>query len=929
MNGSPSVHSGILAGRYAIERELGRGGTAVVFLARDETRGETVAVKLLRSELVGAMSVARFLREIRLTERLQHPRIVPTLASGELEGQPYLVMPFMEGGTLRQRLQRETQLPMDTVLTITRSIADALTHAHAMGIVHRDVKPENILFANGDACLADFGIARALEQSTDGTASTSGTPLYMSPEQASGTRNYDGRSDIYSLACVVYEMLAGIQPFIGPTAESVMAQKITETARSVRIYRPAISSAVERVLARALLPTPADRYQTATEFVEQLDKASRTPDTRGVLFWRRNRRRVMYAAAVVGVAVSALIVARATAGPRFTDRDWILVADFDGPRDDPGLATAVRELATAELNQSRLLSTLPRSQLNATMRLAGVPDTTRVGPQLARELAYRSAVRAVLVGSITRVGPTYSIVLHAVDVADGTDILWVDAPATDATLIPVVQRLARRVRSGLGERRSSIEAALPLDQVATPSFAAYRKYAEGLRLQTRGDGRNSNQLMREALALDTGFASAWFSMGWNYQNERMMDSARWAFSRALARRARLSDAQRYRLEADAAYAIDYDIPAAIHAYDLYLTASPRSWAGYNNRGNYLVALGRYDDALQSFERAVAVHPFGPQRAQIQVANEAATLIALRRLDDADRVARDLTGTFATYIRLMRGAAADQWSTMDSLARTTMDAPSSPGFLKVPATAVAAGTLAVRGAVGASDSLLAAAMVRASPDVARWYQRARLLLAQASGRPMPPLPAALARDQSPAALVTAGLTAAMAGDSARAGAVLRALDRADSVELRTLGQGPLLIRAWLAARAGDWSRAASLVDAPARRGEHDTAILDRVGSQSLRWLAADALARSGRMPDAAAMLELAIAPERMSGNEFALRGVALTFAHARLARWYETMGRRHDAAAHWRAVRDALQNPDASVLPLLTEARSSLSRLAGN
>ena len=329
------------------------------------------------------------------------------------------------------------------------------------------------------------------------------------------------------------------------------------------------------------------------------------------------------------------------------------------------------------------------------------------------------------------------------------------------------------------------------------------------------------------------------------------------------------------------------------------------------------------------ERAVAVHPFGPQRAQIQVANEAATLIALRRLDDADRVARDLTGTFATYIRLMRGAAADQWSTMDSLARTTMDAPSSPGFLKVPATAVAAGTLAVRGAVGASDSLLAAAMVRASPDVARWYQRARLLLAQASGRPMPPLPAALARDQSPAALVTAGLTAAMAGDSARAGAVLRALDRADSVELRTLGQGPLLIRAWLAARAGDWSRAASLVDAPARRGEHDTAILDRVGSQSLRWLAADALARSGRMPDAAAMLELAIAPERMSGNEFALRGVALTFAHARLARWYETMGRRHDAAAHWRAVRDALQNPDASVLPLLTEARSSLSRLAGN
>src|SRR3954471_8207132 len=170
MNG-PSVQSGNIAGRYAIERELGRGGTAIVYLARDERTGESVAVKVLRSDLAESVSVARFLREIRLTQQLKDPHVVPVLDSGEQDGQPFLVMPHMEGGTLRQLLTRETQLPMDRALTIIRSIATALAHAHSIGIVHRDVKPENILFSGGEARLADFGIARALEQSTDGNAS--------------------------------------------------------------------------------------------------------------------------------------------------------------------------------------------------------------------------------------------------------------------------------------------------------------------------------------------------------------------------------------------------------------------------------------------------------------------------------------------------------------------------------------------------------------------------------------------------------------------------------------------------------------------------------------------------------------------------------------------------------------------------------------
>src|SRR6185436_14354161 len=279
MRAPPSPAVGVFARRYLIERVIGHGATATVHLARDTERGVAVAIKMLRPELAESAAADRFLKEIRRTAELQHPHILPVLDSGKFEGQLYFVLPYMEGGTLRQLLKEQTHLDFARIVEISRPIADALDYAHQRGLIHRDVKPENILFTSGQAVLGDFGIARALDLSGNPDASSTsrntvrGTPAYMSPEQAAGGTDLDGRSDIYSLACVIYEMITGMQAFIGPTPESVIAQRFAFAPREVRVYRPTTPPAVDDVFAKAFAMTPADRYQRAGEMIVALQGA--------------------------------------------------------------------------------------------------------------------------------------------------------------------------------------------------------------------------------------------------------------------------------------------------------------------------------------------------------------------------------------------------------------------------------------------------------------------------------------------------------------------------------------------------------------------------------------------------------------------------------------------------------------------------------
>ena len=297
-----------LRDRYTLERELGRGGMATVYLAHDLRHDRDVALKLLRPDLAAVLGRERFLAEIRLTAKLDHPHILTLIDSGESNGLLWYVVPFIRGESLRQKVQREKQLPLEEALTIAKQIGGALEYAHHHGVIHRDLKPENILLHEGEAMLADFGIALAVKEAGGNrlteTGLSLGTPQYMSPEQATGNRQLDARSDVYSLGAVLYEMLAGEPPHTGVTAQAVIAKLMTERPTRLRTVRDAVPEAVDDAVARALAKTPADRYAGAAAFVAALAApATATQGTKGIR--RRMVTLVLSALGVLGLAVLA------------------------------------------------------------------------------------------------------------------------------------------------------------------------------------------------------------------------------------------------------------------------------------------------------------------------------------------------------------------------------------------------------------------------------------------------------------------------------------------------------------------------------------------------------------------------------------------------------------------------------------------------
>jgi serine/threonine-protein kinase len=341
-----------LSDRYSLEREIGHGGMATVYLARDVKHDRHVALKVLDPELGAVLGAERFLAEIKVTANLQHPNLLPLFDSGEAGGLLFYVMPFVEGESLRARLEREKQLPVDEAIRISVAIANALEYAHGHGVIHRDLKPENILVQHGQPVIADFGIALAVSKAGGAritqTGLSLGTPQYMSPEQATGDRVIDGRSDIYSLAAMTYEMLAGEPPHTGTTAQAIIARVLTDRPRSLRSTRPAVPEHVEATLERALEKLPADRFGTAREFAEALQGraafVAHGTSSRAAATAAPWRARLLDPVVLVSVAVA---VAATTAAVTFARRPTV-----DEPTHAIRFVVAPTDSVTPDLNLS-------------------------------------------------------------------------------------------------------------------------------------------------------------------------------------------------------------------------------------------------------------------------------------------------------------------------------------------------------------------------------------------------------------------------------------------------------------------------------------------------------------------------------------------------------------------------------------------------
>jgi serine/threonine-protein kinase len=422
-----------LRGTYAVEREIGQGGMASVYLADDLRHRRKVAIKVLRAELGAALGPERFLREIEFAARLQHPHILPVFDSGRIgEVTLYYVMPYVAGESLRQRLGREGALPVEEALRLAREVADALGYAHAQGIAHRDIKPENILLQADHAVVADFGIARAIAGGMavgrDAAALTAtgfslGTPSYMSPEQAHGSAELDGRTDVYSLGCVLYEMLTGAPPFTGPNVQAVLARHAVDPVAPIRTVRATVPETVERVVLRALAKVPADRYATAAHFANALSTASRTQLVPPLPRARRPRVLRITALTAAALAIGTLgwwaaarTNARAAgreAGAGRPTESSVAVLSFDNLSSDTAdayLAQGVGEEIASRLNDFPGVRVAGRGAVGRLQRA----DTADLLGQ-----ARRLGVGYLVEGSVRRAGPRVRVSVRLVNASDG------------------------------------------------------------------------------------------------------------------------------------------------------------------------------------------------------------------------------------------------------------------------------------------------------------------------------------------------------------------------------------------------------------------------------------------------------------------------------------------------------------------------------
>jgi serine/threonine-protein kinase len=492
-----------LPDRYRVEAEIGRGGMATVFVAEDLKHHRKVAIKVLHPELATYIGTDRFLREIEILAALSHPHILPLHDSGDAGGLLYFVMPLVEGESLRDRLNRDGVFPVAEAVQIVREVASGLAYAHGRGVIHRDIKPQNIMLSGGVAILADFGIAKEVQASDEeartATGLTLGTPVYMSPEQADGSRKVDGRADIYSLATVLYEMLAGEPPFIEPTAQSVLRRKSLETVPSLRAGPHRVPRGVDEAVSRALARDPKDRFQSVAEFSHALEAGvASAPLSRGVL--------VAVAVLVLVVGLGVTVGRDLLFGPADTDPISLVVAVPEVGDGDPILGDVVRlGLERALIESTHAMPAGPR-ETDLALEAMGLTPDAPLNERTALEVAERTGAAGAVLSSLNRVGSGF--VLSASVATPVGDLMAVvqRAVASEDALVFALDTLSRDLRSELGDGRRELRESPSLVYVLTPSLEALRLFAEARR--DVWDTSRAMQLTEQALAIDPSFAWA-------------------------------------------------------------------------------------------------------------------------------------------------------------------------------------------------------------------------------------------------------------------------------------------------------------------------------------------------------------------------------------------------------------------------------------
>lgn len=615
-----------LADRYALEEALGSGGMATVYRAEDLKHHRNVAVKVLNPELAAAIGPERFLREIETAAKLAHPHILPLHDSGEVDGFLFYVMPFVKGESLEDLLDRERQLPVEDAVRYAREVADALAYAHEEGIVHRDVKPANILLEAGHAVLVDFGIAQAVASSNESrltqTGLSLGTASYMSPEQAAGERNLDGRSDQYSLACVLFEMLMGEPPFTGVTTSQIIARQLSAPPPRISPVRPSVDPRLDEAIDRALEKIPADRFASVREFSEALAAVTASTALHSVPTGpagppgrpdRKRRRTVRWVASTFSLAVMVLVGGILFLGSTndlgFAKRDWILITDFQNNTGDPVFDRSLENALAVGLQQSNHLNVFPKSRIAQTLQRMVREDTGEIDEVLGREIAQRENIQILVVPSIDRIDQTYILSIRIVDASSGEALLSHSAQAEGSSdVLPALDRLARRLRRDLGESLYSINRrGVALGLATTPSLEALEAWSEADFHWGHRRYDEAFTLLQRAIELDSSFAMAHADLGGAlyFQGDRVNGDLH--VQKALSLTERVTERERLWIQAEIQNWKE-NFEGAIDAYNIYLTRYPDDLSGWFRLGYALMREGRSAEAVQAFEQVVAMDP---------------------------------------------------------------------------------------------------------------------------------------------------------------------------------------------------------------------------------------------------------------------------------------------------------------------------------